>query len=85
MEACDILIKCGYHKPIQLLTCKDVKGLVAAVSLHSVILVVKGELDELIKGFSEAGVLDAMQAHLDLFKPLFVKPQKVLKAGESQT
>ena len=42
---------------------------------------VKEELDEIKLGLSDAGVLEMMTKHPDLFKPLFVHSEDPLTAG----
>jgi len=70
MEACDLLVTCGYTRPIPQLSYRDVPHLIECVTLHSTILVVKAELDDLIKGLEDAGVLQTMRSLPKLFKYL---------------
>lgn len=82
MDSCEVLISCGFNKPIPLLTPRDVPQLIECVSLHSTILVVKAELDHIIQGLEDVGVLKTLQASPHLFRSLFVYEPEVLTAGE---
>lgn len=46
---------------------------------------VKAELDQIKEGLSDAGVLEMMTKHPDLFKPLFVHMEDPLTAGNPIT
>lgn len=50
----------------------DVPELVKCVALHSTILKVKAELDQLMSGLSEAGVLSVIQTYSEMFECLFI-------------
>lgn len=72
MTSCDVLLSCGFTKPIPALTHRDVPRIIECVCLHSALLQVKAELDEIAKGIADAGVLEMLQKHPDFFRPLFV-------------
>lgn len=77
-----MLLSCGFNRPIARLELCDVPQLVECVTLHSTLLIVKAELDDIILGLSDAGVLQALRRSPDLFKPLFVHDEnKILTAG----
>ena len=69
MDACDVLVDCGFTKPLVQLSLDDVSVLTKRTSLHCTLLRVKSELDQFMGGLHEAGVLDAMQK---ILRPLFV-------------
>lgn len=76
-----MLLSCGFNRPIAGLLLSDIPQIIKCVSLHSALLVIKAELDEIIKGLDDAGVLKAVQRWPQLFKPLFVHQTVQLKAG----
>ena len=82
MEAVDKFIACGFTKPIATMTIHDVELLVECVTLHSTILVVKAELDQVIEGLAESGVLEMLRSHPHLFKGLFVDKHQPLSASK---
>ena len=81
MDAFDLLESCGFRKPIATLTHRDVPLLIESVVLHVTLYHRKAELDEMIKGLQDAGVLDAIRNYPALFKPLFVKTTSPLSTG----
>ena len=81
MESCDILLECGFTKPLATLKKNDVNQLVKCASLHSTLLRVKSEIDQFISGLDAARVLHAIREYPDLFAPLFVYQKKDLTAG----
>ncbi len=85
MEACEVLVSCGFNRPIPLLTHRDVPQLIECVSLHSTILVIKAELDHVMQGLEDVGVLSTLQASPHLFRPLFIHDPQPLTAGEIWT
>lgn len=78
---CDNLLACGFNRPPATLTLRDVPQLIECVTLHSTLLIVKAELDEILKGLKDAGVLEVLHQSPGLFKPLFVYQDKSLAAG----
>ena len=80
MDAFDILESCGFRKPIATLTHNDIPLIVECVALHTTIYQRKAELDQIIKGLQDAGVLDIIRKCPDLFRPLFVKGTTSLTA-----
>lgn len=83
MDALDVLESCGYRKPIATLTHKDVPLLIESVALHTTVYQRKAELDQIVKGLEDAGVLDMIRRCPDIFRPLFVKSTASLSAGVS--
>ena len=82
MAAFDMLLSCGFTKPIAKLTLRDVPQLVECVALHTTILSVKAELDHIMQGLGDAGVLDSLQKYPHLFRTLFVQDSQPLTAGQ---
>ena len=67
-----MLVSCGFTRPIAKLTHRDVSQLIECVSLHSTILIVKAELDHIIKGLEDASVLKTLRCSPNLFRRLFM-------------
>lgn len=83
MECGELLLACGFNRPISTLFLRDIPQLIECVSLHSTLLIVKAELDEIMKGLRDAGVLEVIQQSPSLFEPLFVYQAKPLMAGKN--
>lgn len=67
----DFLLACGITLPLNsVLTYQDVPQLVESLALP--VLAVKAELDELMLGLQDAGVLHCIQLYPELFRPVFV-------------
>lgn len=83
MEAatCDMLMSCGFNKPLVKLVLSDIPAIESCVVLHSTLISVKAELDDIVKGLDDAGVLGAIRESPFLFRPLFVYQDVPLKAG----
>lgn len=83
MDACDVLLDCGFTKPLPQLKLGDVPQLVKSAALHATILKIKSELDQFMKGVNEAGCLHAIQEYPYLFHTLFVASDRdELNAGD---
>ena len=76
------LVECGFTKPLVKLTISDVPHLIQSVALHTIILMVKAELDQFISGLEESGVLTYIRQFPSLFRPMFVASLTELNAGE---
>ena len=73
MEAFDV---CGFRKPIYTLTHTE------SLVMHTCIYERKAELDQIILGLKDAGVLEMIRQHPTFFQPLFLKSTtKKLCAG----
>ena len=81
MEAYDVLESCGNQKPIAKLTHTDVPFVIVCVALHTTVFQRNAELDQIVKGLKDAGVLDMIRTCPDLFRRLFVKSTTTLSAG----
>lgn len=68
MGACDVLLDCGYTKPLSQLKVDDVPQLIKLAALHSTVLRIKSELEQFMAGISEAGCLHAIQEYSVLFR-----------------
>ena len=75
MDACDVLVDCGFTKPIAQLTVQDIPQLVNSTALHVTILRVKAEIDQFMDGINDAGTLHAIQKYPGFFRPMFVASQ----------
>ena len=72
LDSADTLIDSGCSVPIARLTPNDVPKVIETVALHSVLLIVKAELDQMMDGLQVSGVLHKIQVHPDFFRPLFL-------------
>lgn len=81
MEAFDVLQSCGFRKPICSLTRTDVPQLIECVIMHVCIYERKAELDQMVLGLQDAGVLEMIRKHPALFQPLFVMGTSKLCTG----
>ena len=72
MEYFDVLQSCGFRKPIASLTHTDIPQLIESVVMHACLYERKVELDQVISGLQESGVLEMIRNHPTLFQPLFV-------------
>ena len=82
MDSCDILLECGFTKPLATLKMKDVNQWVKCASLHSTLMRIKSELDQFISGLDAACVLHAIREYPDFFAPIFIYQGKALTAGK---
>ena len=62
----DLLLECGYTKPVALLKLDDKSDLVHAVTLHKVVLSSLAELDQFRSGLAALGVRDSLQQYHEL-------------------
>ena len=83
VEETELLTSCGFIKPSTTLTYLDVPKLIKTVTLHSTILNIKAELDQLIDGLDDAQVLPSIRSHPDMFKHFFVEDMNALKLTAS--
>ena len=63
MDNLDLLLECGFNKPVSKVTVSDKVTIIQTVTLHKVILVSLAELSQFRDGFSALGVLDAVKEH----------------------
>jgi len=82
MEECDLLIGCGITTPLATLSHRDIPEIIEAVALHTTVLSIKAELDQLILGLQDAGVLESVRTYPELFKPMFVYTARQLSSGQ---
>ena len=75
MDACDVLVDCGFTKPIAQLTVQVIPQLVKSTALHMTILRVKAEIDQFMDRINDAGTLHAIQKYPDFVCPMFVASQ----------
>lgn len=81
LEACDMLLACGFTKPIATLVHRDLCQLIECVTLHTTIFQIKAELDQFMQGLNDAGVLEMLQAHPHVFHSFFLHSSEPLSAG----
>ena len=81
MEAFDVIQMCGFRKPIYTLTHTDVPQLIESLVMHTCSYERKAELDQIILGLKDAGILEMIRQHPTFFQPLFLKSTTKLCAG----
>ena len=62
----DLLLECGFTKPVALLKLEDKSDIVHAVTLHKVVLCSIAELDQFCGGMAALGVRDSLQQYHQL-------------------
>ena len=78
----DLLIRCGYTKPVLNITTTDTVDIVQTVALQHVILDSLGELSQFCDGLCYLGVKEALCEHKDLMHSFFcTDSKKPLEAG----
>ena len=63
----DLLLECGFTKPVALLKLGDKSDLIYAVTLHKFVLCSLAELDQLCSGMAALGVTDSLQQYHPLY------------------
>ena len=67
----DLLLECGFTKPVNNLQMKDKADLIQTIALHKVILASLAELSDFKQGLCVLGVADALKQHGSLLRPFF--------------
>lgn len=65
-------IEAGITRPLTGITLDDIPYILKCVTLDSVILKQKAELDQFVDGLEAAGVLKSIQKYPGLWSPMFV-------------
>ncbi len=82
MDNIDLLIECGFSKPVSKLELRDKVDIAQAVALHKVILASFAELTQFKEGLSTLGVAEAMKDNPDILRCFFCsESKKILIAG----
>jgi len=63
MESMDLLLECGYTKPIPKVVVADKTNIIQTITLHKAVLVSLAELLQFRKGLSSLGVAGALKDH----------------------
>ena len=67
----DLLLECGFTKPVALLKLGDKSDLIHAVTLHKVVLCSLAELDQFRDGMATLGVADSLQQYHPLYASFY--------------
>ena len=70
-ENMDLLMECGYNKPVSRVELEDKPNIIQTVTLHKVILASLAELSQFRKGLSALGVDAALKAYPHLLHSYF--------------
>lgn len=68
--------ECGFSAPSSALTVGEKEDIMKSLSLHYLIYANRAEIDQLMDGLKTLGVLQLMQQHPSLFKPLLLSSAK---------
>ena len=71
-KKCWIRYDCGISQLPASITAKDQATIVSAMCLHYTILVIKAELDQLVKGLETLDILSLLREHPNAAHPLFI-------------
>lgn len=83
MANIDLILECGWSKPVLSLQLGQKEELKRVLCLHHVLLKSKAEMDQLREGLATLGVADIMKKHPACLESFFVfTPSKVLTAGK---
>ena len=81
MEHCELLVKCGFIKPLATSTLEDKIAAVQSIALHHIILQCKAELDQLCSGMENVGILNVLRSNHHIFWEYFSLQKDRLTAG----
>lgn len=70
-EHIDLLLECGYTKPVSLLSLEDKSELIHAVTLHKVVLCSLVELDQFRTGMAALGVAESLKQYHQVYTPFY--------------
>ena len=68
----DVIYDSGFSTPVTCVCMEDAPAIVKAVSLHTTVLPVKTELDQMAEGLELFGIIRLIREHPSLMQPLFV-------------
>lgn len=84
MNNMELLLECGFVKPVAKLDLVDKVNVIQSIALHKVILNSLGELADFKKGLQALGVSDAMKKHRGELRPFFCNDEQVeLTSGQA--
>ena len=78
MEVSDLLVECGFNKPIMSLTTEEIPHLVQTVANNAVLLKVKGEPDQFNAGLEESPVLFLSGSFHIYFTPCLLLQKRIV-------
>lgn len=73
----DLLLDCGFTKPIATLDLTDVTNIIRTVALHKVILASLGELTDLKKGLQALGVGKVLTENTELMRQFYCIDERI--------
>ena len=71
-DKCAVVYDSGFSLPITKVTIEDIPTIVRAVTLHSTLMPIKSELDQLTKGLEICGILPLIRKYPHVMKELFM-------------
>ena len=67
----DLLLECGFSKPVTLLNLEDKSELIHAITLHKVILCTLAELDQFRNGMGALGVGESLKQYHQIYASFY--------------
>ena len=80
-ENMDLLMECGYSKPVPRVVLEDKPNIIQTITLHKVILASLAELSQFHKGLSALGVAAALKDYPHLLHSYFTVEHDELTSG----
>ena len=77
MDNIDLLMKCGFSKPVTKLELEDKVTVVQSICLQMVVLDTLAELDQFMDGLTSLGVAKALQKHTSLLRSFYCSANKM--------
>ena len=71
-DKCAVVYDSGFSLPITEVTIQDIPTIVRTVTLHSTVMPIKSELDQLTKGLEICGILPLIRKYPRVMKELFM-------------
>ena len=71
MDCFELLMECGYNKPVAKVELGDKPNIIQTVTLHKVVLASLAELSQFRNGLSAIGVLPALKEYPFLLSPYY--------------
>lgn len=70
-ENIDLLLECGFTKPVSLLNLEDKPELIHAVTLHKVVLCSLAKFEQFCNGMASLGVAESLKQNHHLYTPFY--------------
>ena len=71
-DECNVIFDSGFSVPINKVERQHVQSIVRAVTIHTTLIPIKSELDQIAQGLEICDILSLMKKHPNKFKELFL-------------